>query len=83
MPEYLRHAADHVSWLMRRKRREIAETRHLAARISRILERRGPGKGLVGVLGADELRRAAGIVRPARAEPVSYTHLTLPTTPYV
>ncbi len=66
MPEYLRHVADHVSWLMRRKQRETAETRHLAARISRILERRGPGKGLVGVLGADELRRAAGIVRPAR-----------------
>ena len=38
----------------------------------------GPG-GLVALDLADE----AGRVRASRAGPVSYTHLTLPTTPYV
>ena len=68
MSEYLRHTADHVSWLMRQKRREIAETGQLAARISHILQRRGQHKGLAGILGPEEVRRAAGLVRPKRAE---------------
>jgi hypothetical protein len=65
MPEYLRHAAGHVAWLLRQKRRERTETGQLAARIGRILQRRGAAKGLAGLVGADELRRAAGLVRPA------------------
>ncbi len=68
MSEYLRHTADHVSWLMRQTRREIAETGQLAARISHILQRRGQHKGLAGILGPEEVRRAAGLVRPKRAE---------------
>lgn len=69
MSEYLRHTADHISWLMRQKRREVAETACLAARLSRILQRRGQRGGLAAILGPDEVRRAAGIVAltPAQA----------------
>ena len=69
MSEYLRHTADHISWLMRQKRREVAETAHLAARLSRVLQRRGQRGGLAAILGADQVRRAAGIVAltPAQA----------------
>ena len=36
-----------------------------------------------GVTRAAELARILGISRQAVQQPVSYTHLTLPTTPYV
>jgi len=68
MSEYLRHTADHISWLMRQKRREVAETAHLAARLSRVLQRRGQRGGLAAILGPDEVRRAAGIVALTSAE---------------
>ncbi len=68
MSEYLRHTADHISWLMRQKRREVAETAYLAARLSRVLQRRGQRGGLAAILGPDEVRRAAGIVALTSAE---------------
>jgi hypothetical protein len=68
MSEYLRHTADHISWLMRQRRREVAETAYLAARLSRVLQRRGQRGGLAGILGTDEVRRAAGITAAAPAQ---------------
>jgi len=68
MSEYLRHTADHVLWLVRQKRREAAETGQLAARLNRILQRRGLSKGVAGILGPEEVRHVAGVARSSRAE---------------
>jgi hypothetical protein len=68
MSEYLRHTADHISWLMRQKRREVAETAQLASHLSRVLQRRGQRGGLAAILGPDQVRHAAGIIPLTPAE---------------
>ena len=78
-------APDSVPATAERKHTEVAVGILLRADGAMLLSTRPPGKPYAGYweFPGGKLEAGETVEQALRREPVSYTHLTLPTTPYV